>query len=344
MENVAARMKSFQKYSPKVQRDICKVMKYDFFDKDRVIIKQGHPPGSFYFILSGTLDIVKRERDETTGQYHENRIMKLNADQVFGELALLDGSPRLASIVCATDAELLSVDRDSYLEILDASAKREAQIKQDIAKSIPFFGTFDVDIKQVAAVGFTKEFVPNHPILIEGEKSDYIYFIIKGTCKSIKTVKFIREIFPSGKVTVRKAHDGKLKPSQTLVTKLLAVQTLEIGSFFGLGNLHSQGKRNTLKEYLQAKHPREEMSTVTCEKVDCFVLSKMDFIRFISDRAVDFLNERHRAMMTYSQVEEAYLKMITWNMRKAEILNDMAARSKKERTKRVVPSIFIGRA
>jgi CRP-like cAMP-binding protein len=317
-------------------------MTYNKFDAGKVVLKQGHPPGSFYFVLSGTLEVIKREQDEITKQYHENVIMNLNADQVFGELALLDGSPRLASVVCKTTVELLTVDGDAYRRILDSVARKEAELKEKIATTIPLFATFNCELKKVGAVCHLKEFQPNQPILVEGEYSDKLFFIIQGSCKTIKMCKFRqRTNHTTGETRIlRYKEDQVLRSDEEVVTKLLVVGTLEKGQYFGLGNLYSSGKRYALKEVIESKKTREDTSTVAISKVQCLVLSRVDFLRFISDNTVEYINDNdlyNNKRGRYHFIEDAYLKNMTWTICKAKYLQSKVKEFMQHKRERVMP-------
>jgi len=45
-------------------------------------------------------------------------IVELGPKEIFGELALLDPEPRLASVAAATETRLFRLDRDSFAELM----------------------------------------------------------------------------------------------------------------------------------------------------------------------------------------------------------------------------------
>jgi CRP/FNR family cyclic AMP-dependent transcriptional regulator len=69
----------------------------------------GEPGESFFVIIDGTVAV--RTPVGAGGQLHPG--------EFFGEMSLLDGEPRSATIVATTDLRLLIVDRSHFWQLLD---------------------------------------------------------------------------------------------------------------------------------------------------------------------------------------------------------------------------------
>ena len=69
----------------------------------------GEPGNSFFVIIDGTVAV--RTPVGTGAQLHPG--------EFFGEMSLLDGEPRSATIVAMTDLRLLVVDRSHFWRLLD---------------------------------------------------------------------------------------------------------------------------------------------------------------------------------------------------------------------------------
>ncbi len=78
------------------------------------LFHQGDPGDTMYFVHSGTVGIT-REHDGL-----KSEIAALRKGDFFGEMALVDGSPRSATATCLTPCRLLPVPRD-YLDRLSKS-------------------------------------------------------------------------------------------------------------------------------------------------------------------------------------------------------------------------------
>jgi CRP-like cAMP-binding protein len=76
-----------------------------------VVFEKGAAGDGMYIIVSGRVRVY--DGDRTIGE--------LGPRDIFGELALLDPEPRLASISAATDTTLLRLDREAFAELMAAN-------------------------------------------------------------------------------------------------------------------------------------------------------------------------------------------------------------------------------
>ena len=82
------------------------------------IVREGQPGDSMYLIDRGSV-IVKRSK----GARHTRTLAELNAGAYFGEMSLLTGEPRTASVIAKTDARALLIPKDALRPILEARPK-----------------------------------------------------------------------------------------------------------------------------------------------------------------------------------------------------------------------------
>src|ERR1700675_1206570 len=83
------------------------------FRRGEVIFHAGDPGEALFVILSGE---VKIALPAETGD--EAILATLRAGDVFGELALLDGSPRSASATALVPTETVVLPRDRFRELI----------------------------------------------------------------------------------------------------------------------------------------------------------------------------------------------------------------------------------
>jgi CRP/FNR family transcriptional regulator, cyclic AMP receptor protein len=74
-----------------------------------VLFKEGDAGDEMYLIRSGKIKIVK----DLEG--NKKTLAVIGEGEFFGEMALLDKSPRSAAAIAETDAKLIIVDRDAFL-------------------------------------------------------------------------------------------------------------------------------------------------------------------------------------------------------------------------------------
>lgn len=78
-----------------------------------VVVRQGDRADRFYVIASGSFVVTQ------AAPSGENvRLRQLGKDDVFGEIGLLQRSPRTATVTAATDGRLLALDGDRFLELV----------------------------------------------------------------------------------------------------------------------------------------------------------------------------------------------------------------------------------
>jgi CRP-like cAMP-binding protein len=80
-----------------------------------VVIREGDAPDRFYIIESGRF--LVDQRDPGTGV--ERRLREMGADEVFGELGLMNQAPRSATVTAASDGRLLALEGEEFLELLN---------------------------------------------------------------------------------------------------------------------------------------------------------------------------------------------------------------------------------
>ena len=83
------------------------------FERGQAILREGQPGGSLYTLTSGRVRVFRK--DAATGR--QNQVGDLKEGAFFGEISILTGQPRMASIVALTRCELLELDRPTLDEI-----------------------------------------------------------------------------------------------------------------------------------------------------------------------------------------------------------------------------------
>ena len=83
------------------------------FERGDVIIREGQPGGSLFMLTSGRVRAFRKE----PGSKKQIRIADLHEGAFFGEISMLTGQPRNASVVALNSSELLELDRPTLEEI-----------------------------------------------------------------------------------------------------------------------------------------------------------------------------------------------------------------------------------
>ena len=78
----------------------------------RMLVRAGTPGLAFYVIVDGTAKVVRGRISSAKGR------ATLRAGDFFGEMALLDGGPRTASVVAETPLTTVRVERAPFRRML----------------------------------------------------------------------------------------------------------------------------------------------------------------------------------------------------------------------------------
>jgi len=79
--------------------------------KDDLIFEEDSKGDSMYILKSGAVKIIKKVKNQ------ENTIAVLNPGEFFGEMALLDGLPRSATVRSVSDTEVFIITAEGYQKL-----------------------------------------------------------------------------------------------------------------------------------------------------------------------------------------------------------------------------------
>src|SRR4030043_918114 len=77
-------------------------LKFKPFDADEIICKIGDPGDRMYIVISGKVKVIVKTKDSA----EETIIAELSGGAYFGEMALLTGDPRSASVITTEPSEM----------------------------------------------------------------------------------------------------------------------------------------------------------------------------------------------------------------------------------------------
>ncbi|MGD1104083.1 MAG: ATPase, T2SS/T4P/T4SS family [Terriglobia bacterium] len=89
------------------------------FAPQQTIVKEGGPGDAMFFITSGAVEV--RKKDPNTGI--DFLLSELKAGTCFGEMALLTGKPRVASVVAVEPTSCSVLEQSAFDEVLLTSSK-----------------------------------------------------------------------------------------------------------------------------------------------------------------------------------------------------------------------------
>ncbi len=87
------------------------------------VVKQGDPPVHFYVIVSGKLKVYRQTDDGI-----RTDLTELGPGDYFGEVALVTGKPRTASVEAVEESSLLEITKEEFDSVLDQNPKLARRI------------------------------------------------------------------------------------------------------------------------------------------------------------------------------------------------------------------------
>ncbi len=108
-----------------------KHMLYKELEPDTLVYKEGSHGSSVCFVAEGKLQVIKRNK---SGQ--EAIIATLEKGQSVGEMAIIDGLTRSASVKALTRAKVIILKREDFNKVIDENADIAIKILKELARSL----------------------------------------------------------------------------------------------------------------------------------------------------------------------------------------------------------------
>ena len=235
------------------------------FCPGQYIFRQGDWAEHFYVVMGGTLEVLLeptstvQESNHAEGtsnpgndtQKPQAKILKiLKRGDYFGEIGLLHGGKRTASVRVTSDreAEVMTIDRDAFLSLIQQSESTETLVAQRVQQRILLNRLADAlpsaniqNITQLLPEVKVLHYGPKSIVIREGDIANLFYVVVDGTLDVIKQTEtgkgmVIRQLNPGdyfGEVALIKdarrsatVRVGKEKSAELITLDRIAFQKL----------------------------------------------------------------------------------------------------------------------
>lgn len=122
-------------------------VKCEWYGKDEILVKQGNPGSSFYIIKSGQVEVlIDGENGET------NSVGSFGVHYFFGEMALLTGEPRSATIRAQIDTEAIIISKEDFGRLLNTAPQLAETLSELLEQRLAELKTIkdDADLKRAS--------------------------------------------------------------------------------------------------------------------------------------------------------------------------------------------------
>jgi len=117
-EKLVARIPLFATLEPDERRPLANLIRVRRYAARQVVVWEGEAGGTLFLTLSGYFKAI------TSGSDGKEMLLSImGPGEVFGELSVLDGQPRSASVVTLESGELASIDRPALFELMASSPR-----------------------------------------------------------------------------------------------------------------------------------------------------------------------------------------------------------------------------
>jgi CRP-like cAMP-binding protein len=99
------------------------------FVKGDIIMRQGSTAHNLYIISEGHVDVVVENADKESF-----KVADLGPGKFFGEIGLLTGEPRVATVIATTPVQTFRLDKESLQEIMKARPAIAEEISHILAQ------------------------------------------------------------------------------------------------------------------------------------------------------------------------------------------------------------------
>ncbi|KAI9202989.1 uncharacterized protein BJ171DRAFT_157718 [Polychytrium aggregatum] len=329
-------MKALRKFGAMVQREICKKAYFEEISSGRLILKQETGPLCFYILLRGRVQLFK-----TYGDHHyrlvEATTMLMDGDSI-GDPEILqatdEGTQRNESALALTNVEVLRVDRFNFQEILETAAAAEMEQKIQFFALLPLVASMNISANSLAERAIEREFLRDKMIVEAAHQSDYVYFIIKGTCRIITVVEYIEYEANRGKWAARRIPpgfdasnvplDSSLK--ERVVSKSLCVGHLEHGAYFGEGWVADRMRR---KGRLKLEHYSWTAATsvVADTRVHCYAIDTETFLNHTTLETIKCIeSDAKERYPPKDRIIDEFLESREWSLFKKHVVKEVLYR------------------
>ncbi len=129
------------------------------FESDDSVLKQGRSGGAFFVLATGTVSVWA---DKGAGE--KVKVASINATTYFGEIALLEGSERIATLIADDYVEVLVLGKKDFFDLLYSipaikqKIEQKAEVRKKETDSKVLFST---DVESVHLTPLKKPALPS---------------------------------------------------------------------------------------------------------------------------------------------------------------------------------------
>jgi cAMP-dependent protein kinase regulator len=177
------------------------------FNANDIIIQQGDEGDNFYVVESGECEIWIAKEGQSP-----QRVSVVREGGSFGELALIYGTQRAATVKAATDVTLWAIDRVTYRRILMGATIKKRKMYEGFLEKVPILAPLNHWERLTVADALEPEVYHDGEVIIrQGERGDSFFIIVDGETK-------VSQVNEQGEVEVARLYPSSYFGEIALLT------------------------------------------------------------------------------------------------------------------------------
>ncbi|XP_070558250.1 uncharacterized protein [Ptychodera flava] len=179
-------VRSVAEYPISMQHRIAKHGMYSTYDAERVIIRYGHRPKAFYFLLSGSAIVVDGDPEEVG-----RAVRVINKGDSYGDASIVNQTRRVCTVISRETVELLVISKEDFIDIFMSGGMKNFLDKKHsvFIKSLFIFKNWPLHVLNYNTKKCMFKYYKRGTVIEEdSNKSEWIYIIKSGTCSVLKTL------------------------------------------------------------------------------------------------------------------------------------------------------------
>lgn len=164
-------------------------MKEESFTPGTVVITEGERGENLYIVDEGSFEWVKKNSDGP-----DTPLKTYTEGEMFGELALIYGWARTATILCNEPCKAFSLDRQTFNHLISGNTIERNERYLEMLSSVQILKTLDnYEKSRILDVCEHVTFNDGELVIKEGEAGDDFYILLKGDAVATKTIEGFEE-------------------------------------------------------------------------------------------------------------------------------------------------------
>uniref|UniRef100_A0A182QK65 Cyclic nucleotide-binding domain-containing protein n=1 Tax=Anopheles farauti TaxID=69004 RepID=A0A182QK65_9DIPT len=208
---------------------------FQYVEPGRVILREGHHPEAVYFLANGEVVVSKLQWDSIYQIHNDIPCGTRVRGQMFGEIALLHGSPRTATCTTATHCELLCLHRADFDRILKRTLlERWRQLQLALARFDYFKYWTNDQVRECCLLSRIVAFEPQQKLPLDVDDRQ-TYFVLSGQCMILQCLTVSATQNGYRLVPISANESVTAEQTAPVEHRFIDVGTFGCGSVFGLG-------------------------------------------------------------------------------------------------------------